>query len=230
MSKKMKVLKEIINSKEIIYPHQHQAYRGLNLHEEDFINFRDLFEICRSETYNKYAHIRDIGNNIIAKEGPIRGIEYTEKGNPELTLLFKEDEYSINEKNVNDLLDSTNFTSDLEYAIAMEYLEELKMFKECLEDGIFYPDINALDYTGSLQIDSHHKYYSSSQDTTLFVPSNFGIVNVYLNNVVPFVKINYVCALDKWWTQSTINNADRLLDRGFVHKALLPDQLQQKLK
>lgn len=283
MSKNSKILKRILNSEDIIYPHQ--LYRGLNLSEDDFISLRDIFKTCHLKALEKYRHIRNIGNKIIAKDGLLQGISYCETSGPELKLLFKKDKpldydrklketkdhnkrnelqeeintyriknkdilaqidsfkieehdfgfpsYTINQFVINYLLNAVDLASDLDLIITREYLDELTMFNDCLKNGIFYPDFNTVDYTGILKISSEHTYTSLSQDNTVVMPTNFGTITVYLDKSGwSSFKIVYKCADDtcKLYTDINIKDRKRIPDRGFVHKALLPEQYQHRNK
>ncbi len=87
MSKTSKSIKAILSSKDILLPNE--QFPGISLKEEDFISFEDLFEISRQETLKKYITLRDIANKMIAKDGIIQGIAYSETDRPQLYLLFK---------------------------------------------------------------------------------------------------------------------------------------------
>lgn len=87
MTKETRTMKKMLNSKDIIYPHQ--LFPGLNLTEDDFLSLNEIFKINRQETIQKFIHIRNIGNSIIQKDGFLQGIYYSELERPKLTLIFK---------------------------------------------------------------------------------------------------------------------------------------------
>ncbi len=141
--------------------------------------------------------------------------------------------YIINEDILDYLLNSTNLGSSLEIALINNYLEELEQFKAILEAGILYPDFTVTDYTGALIIRSFHKDFTAlKENNSMNIPEDFGKINVGINgnDSLSVLAIDYWASSDEYKISSTFNNDNRLLERTFIHKALLPEPYQKKLK
>lgn len=84
-----KRIREIINSKTILTPSQ--QFKTLGLNDDDFISFSELCEISRQETLEKLYALRELCNVDKPEYDIIKGIAYSEKIRPVLTLLFSRD-------------------------------------------------------------------------------------------------------------------------------------------
>ncbi|MDE6292906.1 MAG: hypothetical protein K2L98_04415, partial [Bacilli bacterium] len=133
---------------------------------------------------------------------------------------------TINEQILDYLLNSTNLGSDLDIALVTNYTEELKLFKNALESGILYPDFDTTDFTGTLSIQSKHQGLTIlKQNNSMTIPSDFGKITVYLNFYTLWhnLKLVYTADNDEYNISSSLDNYRRVVNRGFVHKALLPE-------
>lgn len=84
-----KRIREIIKSKTILTPSQ--QFKTLGLNDDDFISFSELCEISRQETLEKLYALRELCNVDKPEYDIIKGIAYSEKIRPVLTLLFSRD-------------------------------------------------------------------------------------------------------------------------------------------
>lgn len=133
---------------------------------------------------------------------------------------------TINEQFLDYLLNSTNLGSDLDIALVTNYTEELKQFKAALEAGILYPDFDTTDFTGTLGIQSKHQGLTIlKQNNSMTIPSDFGKITVYLNVSALWhnLKLVYTADDNDYQISSSLDNYGRVVNRGFVHKALLPE-------
>lgn len=147
--------------------------------------------------------------------------------------VFNTDDYdcrfpaiTINEQILDYLLNSTNLGSDLDIALVSTYVDELKQFKAALEAGTLYPDFYAKDYTGTLGIQSRHRGLTILKpNNSMTIPSDFGKITVYLNadTFWHVFKLVYTADDNDYDISSDLNNCGEIINRGFVHKALLPE-------
>lgn len=141
--------------------------------------------------------------------------------------------YVINEEVLEYLLNSVNLGSNLDIALVRDYLDELQQFQSCLDAGFFYPDFYAIDYTGNLSIKSKHDgFIALKPNNSMNIPSEFGKITVYFNNPKGwnFLSIDYTASNDKYEISSDLRNRYLAPERAFVHKTLLPEPYQKKLK
>lgn len=141
--------------------------------------------------------------------------------------------YTINEDVLYYLLNAVNLGSSLDIAIAREYFEELTAFQESLDAGLFYKDFSTVDYTGTLHIETIHDYYTALKPNNCIQPTpNFGkvIVDFDQDFTLHCFNICYTCYNGSCYIQTDLSNKEKILERGFVHKALLPERYQQKKK
>ncbi|MDE5630613.1 MAG: hypothetical protein K2I70_03335 [Bacilli bacterium] len=140
---------------------------------------------------------------------------------------------SINYEFLDYLLNAANLGSELDIALVRNYKDELKQFKEGIDAGFFYPDFKTIDYTGTISIQSRHTgIFALKPNNSLNIPSSFGQINVYFNNPNgwKFLKIDYDASTDRYDISSDFKNDARACSRIFVHKPLLPEAYQKKLK
>ncbi len=147
--------------------------------------------------------------------------------------VFDTDDYdsrlpaiTINEQILDYLLNSTNLGSDLDIALVGTYVDELKQFKAALESGILYPDFYAKDYTGTLGIQSKHRGLTILKpNNSMTIPSDFGKIKVYLNSDSFWhsFKLVYTADDNDYDLTADFNHSGRIINRGFIHKALLPE-------
>lgn len=82
-------LNQILTNETILTPNQ--QFKTLLLDDNDFISFNELCDISRQETLNKLYALRDLCNIDKPDYNIIKGIAYSEKIRPVLTLLFSRD-------------------------------------------------------------------------------------------------------------------------------------------
>lgn len=230
-------------------------FSGLALDDSDFVLLKDLIDFEKREVYAKLLKLRDISNSMIGKEGYIVGVQYDEKEGPRLNLVLSESasdsfaitqstrmggrtlnpSYAINEDILNYLLDNKNLKSKLDMMFVNEYIEELTAFREALLDGTFYPNYSVKDTTGEFDVSVSHDGYSVNHvKDSIEIPFLFGRVvasrafsggyELYYDYSVAEQKAGYSTNIDK---TGNIANADKIL---YLHKKLLPEAVQKKLK
>lgn len=203
--------------------------KGLVYDETDGLNLTLLLQASNinseelKELASKISRY-DINDYIWTKNGKIVSKDIPKNKNITDVRDYEYPTFNISEEILYHLLNSTNLTSELEYEIAHDYMEELTQYQEAIDSGILYPDFSARDYTGNLIISSeHNKLLFERQKDTIDIPSKFGHINLYLTNSggSPFT-LNYHASDQKYTIEGSYWNKTRILTRGFVHRDLLP--------
>lgn len=138
--------------------------------------------------------------------------------------------YDITEDILYYLLNASNLTSDIEIEFVREYYNELMRYKEAIDNGILYPDFDVCDYTGDFNISTNHtRFFIYKPENALNIPTSFGLVKIHLYNPSLMSDVSYSLTYNARNDSSDIKSSlgqqemRAMLNRGFIHKALLPE-------
>lgn len=137
--------------------------------------------------------------------------------------------YLINSDTLAYLLDESNKGTNLDKIIREKFKEELLLFKEYLDDEIFYPDLRIKDTTGSVDIATHHhNYFAKDQTDILVFPEYFGYVTIQYHNYFKKIKLTYKAENEAINGTCNFGHSDQVDERIYIHKPLLPDRYLAK--
>lgn len=248
------------------------------LNDDDFLTFNELCDISRQETLDKLYALRELCNLDRPEYNIIKGIAYSEKIRPVLTLLFSKDAtsryvtetfeipreysdedinqeenkdannhkrkiidkrkpelvpaYSIDPVTLNRLLTTKKTNSQIDTYLIKNQRELLELYKEYLDNKVFYGDFITCDSTGNVSISSKHEdYLAIGKIDSLIIPNNFGEINMHYNP-------SYLSSFNQTYSAQTerVTNANKepvgsyLGERVFIHKALLPENYRKAKK
>lgn len=131
--------------------------------------------------------------------------------------------YSIDQDMLDYLLTTNVLRSKLDQFLIEKHRPLLELYKDFLDNGVFYPDFQTYDCTGNFKISSKHEnYLSLGEIDSIIIPEKFGEINMHYNGLWTSYDATYTPITEK------INNANGESissdygERIFVHKALLP--------
>lgn len=269
-------MNQILMNKTVITPSQ--QFPTLLLNDDDLLTFNELCDISRQETLDKLYALRELCNLDRPEYNIIKGIAYSEKIRPVLTLLFSKDAtsryvtetfeipreysdedinqeenkdannhkrkiidkrkpelvpaYSIDPDTLNRLLTTKKTNSQIDTYLIKNQRELLELYKEYLDNKVFYGDFITCDSTGNVSISSKHEdYLAIGKIDSLIIPNNFGEINMHYNP-------SYLSSFNQTYSAQTerVTNANKepvgsyLGERVFIHKALLPENYRKAKK
>ena len=210
-------MNQILRNKTVITPSQ--QFPTLLINDDDFLTFNELCDISRQETLDKLYALRELCNLDRPEYNIIKGIAYSEKIRPVLTLLFSRDAtsryvtetfeipreysdeeieqeenkdannpkrkiiakrkpelvpaYSIDPDTLNRLLATQKTNSQIDTYLIKNQRELLELYKEYLDNKVFYGDFITCDSTGNVSISSKHEdYLAIGKIDSLIIPNN----------------------------------------------------------
>lgn len=227
-------------------------FKGLCLDDEDFITFGDLIELEQLQTTEKYLLLRDIANSILAKEKWVETIEYSEKDEPKMKLIFspnivssyslvvdkeaKSNEqayYVVTPQVLDYLLSGRAFNSEIDKMLVTQYKEELLLMKEGLENHTLYANYALLDAYANFRIDVLHKKYRAEHVEENYNPNNKPGAFVDL----AYLKGGYIYEYNLVENKEIVSSDHPFIENEtlpqsnvYLHKRLLPPHIQNRLK
>ncbi len=269
-------MNQILRNKTVITPSQ--QFPTLLINDDDFLTFNELCDISRQETLDKLYALRELCNLDRPEYNIIKGIAYSEKIRPVLTLLFSRDAtsryvtetfeipreysdeeieqeenkdannpkrkiiakrkpelvpaYSIDPDTLNRLLATQKTNSQIDTYLIKNQRELLELYKEYLDNKVFYGDFITCDSTGNVSISSKHEdYLAIGKIDSLIIPNNFGEINMHYSP-------SYLSSFNQTYSAQTerVTNANNepvgsyLGERIFIHKTLLPENYRKAQK
>ncbi len=269
-------MNQILMNKTVITPSQ--QFPTLLLNDDDFLTFNELCDISRQETLDKLYALRELCNLDRPEYNIIKGIAYSEKIRPVLTLLFSKDAtsryvtetfeipreysdedinqeenkdannhkrkiidkrkpelvpaYSIDPDTLNRLLTTKKTNSQIDTYLIKNQRELLELYKEYLDNKVFYGDFITCDSTGNVSISSKHEdYLAIGKIDSLIIPNNFGEINMHYNpSYLSSFNQTYSAQTERVTNTNNEPGGSYLGERVFIHKALLPENYRKTKK